>query len=63
MARFEWFLDTVEKEKYLLRPRYPEPKSLTSGLRMGWRALSAWAEYPGSGPVSPSAVSQGRGKA
>jgi len=38
-ARFEWLLDTIEKENYSLRPEYPERKSLRVGLKMLWQAL------------------------
>ncbi len=41
LARFEWLLDTIVRERYLLRPLYNERKSLGIGLRMSWLALSA----------------------
>jgi phytoene/squalene synthetase len=41
IARFEWLLDTIVREGYLLRPQYNERKSLGTGLRMSWLALSA----------------------
>ena len=41
IARFEWLLDTIVREGYLLRPSYNERKSLGTGLRMSWLALSA----------------------
>ena len=40
-ARFEWLLDTIEREDYFLRPQYAERKSLGTGLRMGLSTLSA----------------------
>lgn len=40
IARFEWLLDTIEKENYCLRPRYDERKKFATGLHMGWLALS-----------------------
>jgi phytoene/squalene synthetase len=40
MARFEWLLDTFEKEKYFLRPAYDERKSRLKGWQMGWQALT-----------------------
>lgn len=40
-SRFEWLLDTIEQEHYLLRPDYTERKSLKTGLRMGISTLSA----------------------
>jgi phytoene/squalene synthetase len=33
-ARFEWLLDTFERESYLLRPQYEERRSVSTGLRM-----------------------------
>jgi phytoene/squalene synthetase len=55
-ARFEWMLDTFEREGYFLRPAYDERKSLRTGLRMSWSALSSlfslgWKGVP-SMPVS-----------
>ena len=40
-ARFEWLLDTIEREGYSLRPQYSERRSIGTGLRMSWRALSS----------------------
>jgi phytoene/squalene synthetase len=39
-ARFEWLLDTIEREDYFLRPEYRERKSFNTGLRMGLSTLS-----------------------
>ena len=41
IARFEWLLDTIVREGYLLRQHYNERRSLGTGLRMSWLALSA----------------------
>jgi phytoene/squalene synthetase len=41
IARFEWLLDTIEKEGYRLRPHYNERKSTRTGLWMGWLTLSS----------------------
>ena len=41
IARFEWLLDTIEREAYLLRPHYDERKSARTGLRMSLETLSA----------------------
>ena len=41
IARFEWLLDTIEKEGYLLRPQYTERKSAGIGLWMSWLTLSS----------------------
>ncbi|HUH97747.1 MAG TPA: squalene/phytoene synthase family protein [Anaerolineales bacterium] len=41
IARFEWLLDTIEREDYRLRPQYAERKGLETGLRMGWLTASS----------------------
>ncbi|HLO30949.1 MAG TPA: squalene/phytoene synthase family protein [Anaerolineales bacterium] len=41
IARFEWLLDTIEKEDYRLRPQYNERKSAGTGLRMTWLTFSS----------------------
>ncbi len=41
ISRFEWLLDTIEREGYYLRPQYTERKSLGTGLQMGWQTLSS----------------------
>lgn len=41
IARFEWLLDTIERENYCLRPQYPERKSAGTGLRMSWLTLAS----------------------
>ncbi len=61
-ARFEWLLDTIEKEDYNLRPQYNERKSIGTGLRMSWQALSSMIYLRGAGSLSPRTVSQRLGK-
>jgi len=41
IARFDWLLDTFEKEDYSLRPQYNERKSAATGFRMAWLALAS----------------------
>jgi len=41
IARFEWLLDTIEKENFRLRPQYDERKSIGTGLLMSWLTLSS----------------------
>ncbi len=48
MARFEWLLDTFEREGYLLRPQYEKRKSLGTGLRMMTSALSSMINFRGT---------------
>ena len=38
-ARFEWVLDVIEQDGYLLRPGYPERSSLRGGLSVGVRSV------------------------
>ncbi len=41
MARFEWLLDTIEREGYRLRQQYNERKRIGNGLRMSWHTFSS----------------------
>jgi phytoene/squalene synthetase len=40
-ARFEWMLDTIERDHYCLRSEYPERRSLRAGLWMTWHTLAS----------------------
>jgi phytoene/squalene synthetase len=62
MARFEWLLETIEKEGFTLRPQYNERKSMGTGLRMGWLVLSSMMSLPGEGAVPRPIISQRLGK-
>jgi phytoene/squalene synthetase len=42
-ARFEWLLETIEREDYFLRPEYRQRKSFATGFRIGLSTLSAWS--------------------
>lgn len=57
MARFEWLLDTIEREEYLLRPAYHECKSLGTGWWMGLATLSALIGRRETQTHPPGAVS------
>lgn len=48
IARFEWLLDTFEREGYCLRPQYNERKSLSTGLRMVWQTLASMIDFRAS---------------
>ena len=48
IARFDWLLDTFEREGYCLRPQYNERKSAGTGLRMSWLTLSAMFNWRGT---------------
>lgn len=62
MARFEWLLETIEKEDYVLRPQYNERKSIGTGLRMAWLALSSMISWREVGIPSQPIASQRKGK-
>jgi len=62
IARFDWLLDTFEKEGYYLRRQYDERKSAMTGLRMGWLALSSTFNLRGSSRRYPPIVSHRLGK-
>jgi hypothetical protein len=49
-ARFEWLLETFEREGYLLRPQYAERKSIGTGLRMILSAFSSMLNVRGTEP-------------
>jgi phytoene/squalene synthetase len=54
IARFDWLLDTIEREGYFLRPEYTERKRVGTGLRMSWVALSSMIHLRGVGaPIRP----------
>jgi len=55
IARFEWLLDTFERENYCLRPQYNERKSLGTGLRMGLVTLSSMLNVHGA-DLSPETM-------
>ena len=57
IARFEWLLDTMEREGYFLRPQYNERKSVATGLRMSWLTFSSMINLRGMGTLPQSDVS------
>ena len=60
IARFEWLLDTIEREDYCLRPQYNERKSISTGLWMSWLTLLSVIRVQGANaspqPVLPRSV-------
>jgi phytoene/squalene synthetase len=62
MARFEWLLETIEREGFILRPQYSERKSVGTGLRMSWLTLSSMISLRGVGTPSRQIASQRQGK-
>jgi phytoene/squalene synthetase len=61
-ARFEWLLDTIEKEDYLLRSQYPERKSLGTQMHMSWLTLSSMMNSRGTGILPQPALPRPLGK-
>lgn len=62
IARFEWLLETIEREAFRLRPQYNERKSMGTGLRMSWLALSSMISLRGEGTLSRPIASQRQGE-
>jgi phytoene/squalene synthetase len=62
IARFEWLLDTIEREDYRLRPQYNERKSTGTGLRMGWLTLSSVINFRGVDTLHQPDISHPLGK-
>jgi hypothetical protein len=62
IARFEWLLDTIEREGYILRPQYKERKSVGTGLRMSWLTLSSMINLRGARTLLPRTISHPLGK-
>jgi hypothetical protein len=56
IARFEWLLDTFEREGYRIRPAYRERKSTRTGLLMSWLTLASALNFQGgtSSRLKPS---------
>jgi phytoene/squalene synthetase len=61
MARFEWLLETLEREDFTLRPHYRERRSVGPGLRMSWLALSSVIGLRGRGTPSRPLASLRKG--
>lgn len=52
IARFEWLLDTIEREGYRLRPQYDERKNAVAGLQMSWFTISSMVNLRGVGSLT-----------
>jgi phytoene/squalene synthetase len=57
-ARFEWLLDTIEREDYFLRPDYSERKSIGARLQMALQTLSALTHAQGRETVHQPAAAR-----
>lgn len=63
IARFEWLLDTLEREGYRLRPQYNERKTMRAGLKLSWLALSSFIRLQGPDSPTRPLASPGHSKA
>jgi hypothetical protein len=54
IARFEWLVETIEREDFLIRPAYDERRSLSTGIRMGRDLLASIATRHPSHPRTPA---------
>jgi phytoene/squalene synthetase len=63
MARFEWLLETMERENFVLRPCYAERKSPGTGFKMIRQALTSLSWMPGEEIMARPVVRHGQGKA
>ena len=57
-ARFEWLLDTIEREDFCLRPEYQERKSFGTGIRMGLETLFSMIHGSGGETLPQTVASQ-----
>jgi len=57
-ARFEWLLDTFERENYCLRPNYAERKGLRAALEMSGMVFSTLFGHPAANLPPQAATSQ-----
>ena len=62
IARFEWLLNTIEKEGYRLRTQYNERKSAATGLQMSWLTISSMFNLRGADNLSQPDLSRRLGK-
>jgi phytoene/squalene synthetase len=62
MARFEWLLETIKREDYILRSQYSERKSKGTAVRMSWLALTSMISLRGEGSLSQPVASHRLGK-
>ena len=62
IARFEWLLDTMERESYCLRPHYDERKSTATGLRMSLLTIASMFNFRGRRTSPSTTVSHPLGK-
>jgi hypothetical protein len=62
IARFEWLLDTIEREDYILRPQYRERKTARTGLKMSWLTITSMFHLHQAETPSQPITSQRQGR-
>jgi phytoene/squalene synthetase len=62
ISRFEWVLDTIEREGYRLRPQYNERKGLGTRLQMGWLTISSLFNLRETGTIFQPVIPHPSGK-
>ncbi len=62
MARFEWVLDTIEKDDFVLRKDYHERKNKKTALEMGWSTILSMINFREEEVASASVITQNNGK-
>jgi hypothetical protein len=60
IARFEWLIETFEREDFRLRREYAERRSLATGLRMGSSVVSSLARPKRLGHIPQPSARGGR---
>ncbi len=58
MARFEWVLDTIENDDFVLRRDYKERKSKKTALEMGWSTILSMINFREEKVASATVVTQ-----
>jgi phytoene/squalene synthetase len=59
IARFEWLLETIEREDFWLRPDYGERRRLVAGWRMCW-LVTSWMVVSGGRAASSAPTASPR---
>jgi phytoene/squalene synthetase len=62
IGRFEWLIDTLEREEFDLRPSYGERASLATGVRMSGLVMRSMIGSPGIGHRFTRTHSTGKGR-
>ncbi len=62
ISRFEWLLEAIEGESFLLRPEYNERKSLGTALKMCWLTIVSMINSSGGSASSHTIAARQPGK-